>query len=62
MTLKEYIDLINRQVAEDPAILDLKVVYSSDDEGNWFSEVLYAPNAGDYSVLGYPPERCFCVN
>lgn len=48
MKLKEYLDHLNNLVKENPKILDFDVVYSSDDEGNYYGMVHYAPSVGEY--------------
>jgi hypothetical protein len=48
MTLKEYIENLNEFVKENPEALDYIVVYSSDDEGNSYSQVYYTPSIGQY--------------
>lgn len=42
MTLRRYKELID-QMARDSRNLELEVWYSSDDEGNSFHPVVYAP-------------------
>lgn len=39
MTLKEYAEKLNSYLAANPKNANLKVVYSSDDEGNCFNDV-----------------------
>jgi len=46
MTVKEYIEELNKAVHEDPSLLDKEVVYSADDEGNNFQRVCYTPTKG----------------
>jgi len=43
MTLKEYAKYINDLAQKYP---DLPVVYSRDDEGNWFQKIHYQPSVG----------------
>lgn len=43
MTLKEYIDRLNKLAKDLPSALKLEVVYSSDDEGNNYNKVYYSP-------------------
>ena len=47
MTFKEYISSLIKIAKEDESSLNLEVVYSSDDEGNYFSPVLFAPTKGE---------------
>ena len=49
MTLKEYIDELNKLVERHPEALDRLVVYSTDAEGNCFYTVNYKPSLGMYS-------------
>ena len=46
MTLKEFIDNLNKLAEENPEALDMDVVTSADDEGNWFNEVHCPPTIG----------------
>ena len=48
MKLKEFIDNLNNFVAENPEALDFNVVYSADDEGNWYNMVNFKPCLGFY--------------
>jgi len=48
MTLKQYIRKLQEFAQENPETLDMLVVSSSDDEGNSFSMVQYAPTKGIY--------------
>lgn len=48
MTLKEYLDNLNKLVKENPETLDMQVITSKDDEGNGFSLVYYPPSKGIY--------------
>lgn len=43
MILREFLDNINKMVEKDSSVLDLKVIYSKDDEGNGYQEVYYDP-------------------
>jgi hypothetical protein len=43
MTLREYIFHLQEFAKKDKRTLDLPVVYSVDDEGNDFKEVLFNP-------------------
>lgn len=45
MTLREYVENLKKLVR---AYGDYKVVYASDDEGNGYQEVYYAPSVGFY--------------
>lgn len=46
MNLKEYIELLQTKLKEHG---DIKVLYSCDDEGNYYSEVHYLPSVGFYN-------------
>lgn len=48
MTLREYIDGLNEFLKENPQAENLKVVHSSDDEGNGFHPVIYTGQLGFY--------------
>lgn len=43
MKLKEYIEELNKFVQEYPESLELPVIYSKDDEGNAYHNVIYSP-------------------
>jgi hypothetical protein len=55
MKLKEFLTLLNDKVKGNPEILEYTVVSASDEEGNSFSEVLFAPTTGMY-IDGPMPE------
>ena len=46
MTLKEFIENLNKFVKENPETLEMQVVTSKDDEGNGFNLVYYKPSKG----------------
>ena len=46
MNLNTYIDLLKEMVKENPEVGKMTVVYASDDEGNSFDEVRFAPMVG----------------
>jgi hypothetical protein len=46
MTLREFLENIEKKVKEDPRILELNVLYSKDDEGNGFERIYYGPTLG----------------
>ena len=48
MTLSDYINNLKKQVIANPEMLDLPIVYSSDDEGNQFHKVVYMATVGNY--------------
>ena len=43
MTLRDYIKHLQMVAKRDEKLLDLPVIYSSDDEGNSFDDVKFAP-------------------
>jgi len=48
MKLKDYLKNINELVKENKELLELDVVYASDDEGNYFDKVKFTPCIGTY--------------
>lgn len=48
MKLSEYLDRVNKLVAENPEILDMDVVYASDEEGNSFHKAYTGLSIGLY--------------
>ena len=48
MTLKIYLEGLNKFAQENPETLEMEVVTSVDDEGNGFNPVLYSPTKGHY--------------
>lgn len=50
MKLKEYAELINKIANRYP---NLEVIYSKDDEGNDFQEVVYEPSIGYFEDNEY---------
>ena len=46
MTLREYLDNLNKAVNEHPEYLELEVITSKDDEGNGYNVVYYGPTVG----------------
>jgi len=53
MTLKEYIEQLQKFVEMNPETLDMDVIYSRDDEGNGFGQVHYAPSKGFYEDMEF---------
>lgn len=39
MLLKEYLDELNKMVKKDKSLLDCRIIYSKDDEGNGYQVV-----------------------
>lgn len=52
MTLREYIEALTKSVEDTPELLDMEVIYSSDDEGNAFNRV-HADADGDVISVGH---------
>jgi hypothetical protein len=48
MLFKEYVENMNKLLADNPEIADYKVVYASDDEGNGYDLVHYTPSITQY--------------
>ena len=48
MTLKEFIENLNKFVKENPETLEMEVITSRDEEGNGFYWVNYTPSKGIY--------------
>ena len=48
MKLKQYLEILNEMVKDNPEILEYDVIYSSDDEGNNFDFVNYSPTVGEF--------------
>ena len=48
MNLREFIDDLEKLIADQPQVETLQVIYSEDDEGNGFREVTYAPSFGRF--------------
>lgn len=66
MKLKEYMKNLNALVKARPDAKDMEVVTSSDDEGNSFHPVVYAPTIGYYEGREFDDrgsdENAVCVN
>lgn len=67
MTLKEYVDNLNKLIKERPETAEFDVVTSKDDEGNGYNLVYYSPTVGEYDAKDreFYPERklnAVCVN
>lgn len=48
MKFKEYLSNLQKLAESKPETLDMVVVSSSDEEGNFFSEVMFEPQLGFY--------------
>ena len=55
MTLKEFIENLNKFVKENPETLDMQVITSKDDEGNGFNLVHYSPTKGIFEKREFIP-------
>jgi hypothetical protein len=53
MKLRDYLHLLNEIAKQNPHLLDVEVVHSSDDEGNQFHPVVYGPSLGHYDTDGH---------
>lgn len=53
MKLKDYLENLNKLVAENPEALDYKVLVASDEEGNNYDEVCYGPSIGFYDTRDF---------
>jgi|GEM_PF-4805677 len=56
MKFKEYIDIVNKFVENNPESLDLILVSSSDPEGNSFHPVHFGPGIGFYDSHDFTPQ------
>jgi len=62
MTLKQYIEHLNKIVEQHPEALEYTVVYAMDEEGNAYFPVGFKPSVGLYTEGGgfsggeYEPE------
>lgn len=48
MKLREYIEQLQQFIKDNPGSENLTVIYSVDDEGNYFHKVHYPPTLGIY--------------
>ena len=55
MTLKEFTENLEKFIEENPEILNMQVVTSSDDEGNSFNLVYYPPSKGIFEDREFTP-------
>ena len=66
MTLKEYIEQLQKFAEMNPETLNMDVIYSRDDEGNGFQQVHYAPSKGFYEDMefqeGDESVNAVCIN
>ena len=66
MTLKQYADLINQFVKQNPDALEFDVIFACDDEGNDFELVHHAVSKGSFSGRDYEMNsekpNAVCIN
>lgn len=64
MTLQEYISQLIQKGRETKGNMELEVVYSSDDEGNCFSPVQFAPTVGKFNNGNFDvgEANSICIN
>ena len=55
MTLKQYLQHLNKFVKENPDALEMQVLASIDDEGNTFVPVKFIPSKGSFNGYDYLP-------
>lgn len=53
MTLKQFLVKLNKLAEDNPEALEMVVITANDNEGNWFSEVVYDPSFGFFSENDY---------
>lgn len=46
MKLKKYLDFLNKEVENNPELLEMELVYAMDDEGIDFRTIDHAPTIG----------------
>lgn len=56
ITVREYIEQLNALVAKSKAVLDLEMVYSSDDEGNDMKNLYRLPMIEKIAESGTPQQ------
>ena len=66
MKLKKYIKILNELVEKNPELLEAKVIYSIDDEGNAYNHVNFGPSTGHYDDGDFDQEsediNAICIN
>ena len=67
MTLKKYIEGLQKFIKENPDTLGMQVVTSRDDEGNGFNPVYFTPSKGIFEDRDFIPSdsnetNAVCVN
>ena len=61
MILRDYLELLQKEITENPDVLDMEVIYSIDTEGNDYQPCFCGPGADEYSVDG-TTKKYFCLN
>lgn len=56
MRLEAYIDALTELTTKRPELLDAKVVFAVDDEGNRFEPVHYSPSVGYHDSFDFCEE------
>jgi hypothetical protein len=49
MKLHEYIAQLKKLIADNPETANFDVIYSGDDEGNYYNQVYFSPTLGNYA-------------
>lgn len=66
MKVKKFLKELNKLVKENPELLEAKVVYAIDDEGNAFHKVKTTGTVGAYVkgnfYIGEDPKNAVCIN
>lgn len=62
MRLTEFLSLANKLAKENPEALNYEVITSTDDEGNGFNLVSFAPSIGVYDDGNFIPIDCIKEN
>jgi len=65
MKFKDFVEAVNKLLADNPAAGEFNTIYSGDDEGNYFQEVFYDPGPvrvedGEADPDGEP--NAICIN
>lgn len=59
MKFKQYLGMLNALAKEYPESLKLDVIYGVDDEGSDFRPVIYPPDIGNKSDIGFKAKEKF---
>ncbi len=52
ITLKEFKENLDQLIKQYPEILNMRVIVSSDEEGNNYNDIFYTPTIGKYTEDG----------